>query len=153
MPTLLPQRPAVSQVLLARCCQAGRRILSLSYTCSMASSHPDNPTHATMETQKPLPLDISDSDIDAATHQAIAKAIVATRKLGPNAPVGQQESLHRRVIDLLPTIIAKRVNEIVPSDFSLDSLQIKFSLEGRLFGSGVSGEVVATLKRSAQKPS
>jgi len=94
-----------------------------------------------MEINKPLPLEISDSDLDKSEREALETEVLATRTLGA------QEEVNRKILDLLPKLIAERVRQIIPDDFELDSLELKFDVQGKLFGAGVGGEVVAKLKK------
>lgn len=94
-----------------------------------------------MEIAKPIPLPITDNDLDRTQRQSLKSKILSTRTLGA------QEDANRRILDLLPSLIAERIRGIVPDDFELDELEFKFEIQGKLFGSGVGGEVIAKLKK------
>lgn len=94
-----------------------------------------------MEITKPLQLEIHENDLTPSERDSIKKEVLSTQTLG------DEESVHRKILDLLPKLIATRVQEIVPPDFELSSLELKFEVQGKLFGSGVGGEVVAKLSR------
>jgi hypothetical protein len=94
-----------------------------------------------MEITKPLPLEISDRDLEEQDRALLEKEILATRTLG------DQEHANRKILDMLPKLIADRVKQIIPDDFELESLELKFDVQGKICGSGVGGEVVAKLKK------
>jgi len=82
-----------------------------------------------------------------ADKTALKAELLATRKLG------EEPDTERRIIDLLPKVIAERVKQIIPDDFELAELELKFEVQGKLFGAGVGGEVVAKLKSKSSKAS
>lgn len=47
--------------------------------------------------------------------------------------------------DMLPRTIAKKVEEILPPGFAVSELELCLSVEGRIFGSGVAGDVTVRL--------
>ena len=97
-----------------------------------------------MPIQKPIRLNITEADLDPS-QVAVKKEVLKTRTLGSEG----NETAERKILDMLPTIISRRVEQIIPPDFELAELELKFEIEGKIFGTGLSGEVVATLKKKA----
>jgi hypothetical protein len=91
----------------------------------------------------PIPLIIDEVDIDAATRNAVAAAQAGTRVLGSDSDLQTPE---RMLLDALPAAIARKVQAIVPPEFKIAELEFCFKVEGKLWGSGLAGEVKATLR-------
>jgi len=98
-----------------------------------------------MNIEKPLLLSITEGDLNIKERQELEVELRETRRLGG----AEQEATHRAILDLLPTVIAKRVEGIIPDEFELVELELKFSIEGKIFGAGVGGEAVAKLRKKA----
>lgn len=96
-----------------------------------------------MEIQKSIPLTVDDSDLDEARKREVEEHLRATQVLG------EQEQVSRAILDMLPTVIAERIQKVIPRDFELSELELRFDVQGKLFGAGVGGEVVAKLKRKS----
>ncbi len=98
-------------------------------------------------TLQPLPLLIDETDIDPTTRAAVLAAQRGVRVLGTSrsgeSPAGSPERL---LLDALPTVIARKLEGILPPGFKIAELEFCFSVEGKLMGSGMKGEVKATLR-------
>jgi hypothetical protein len=94
-----------------------------------------------MTIDKPIRLEINESDVDEAEKNKLKKELLATRTLG------EKEQIDRKILDLLPKVIAERLKQVIPADFEISELEFKFEVEGKLFGSGIGGEVVARLRK------
>ena len=92
-------------------------------------------------TDAALPLNISEGDLPERARTALRAAASDRATL---AGEGQQ-SVESMVAELLPTAIASRVRKIVPPDFKVSEIGMKFSVEGKLFGCGVAGDVTVKL--------
>lgn len=60
-----------------------------------------------------------------------------------------EDEMERRVFKVLPSIIADRLQGMVPAGFVIDEVQLTVDLGGKPFGVGVSGKVAVKYKRSA----
>lgn len=98
-------------------------------------------------TVQPLPLVIDESDIDPTTRAAVLAAQRGTRVLGAShSAESSAGSPERLLLDALPTVIARKLEGILPPGFKIAELEFCFSVEGKIMGSGMKGEVKATLR-------
>jgi hypothetical protein len=80
-----------------------------------------------------LQLQLDDADCDPALVAQVRAAEGGARVLGPEH--------ERALFDALPSVIAKRVRAITPNGFVISELELTLSIEGKICGSGVSGNV------------
>jgi hypothetical protein len=98
-------------------------------------------------TLQPLPLVFDDADIDHKTRAAVLAAQQGVRVLGDSrAGQSSANSPERLLLDALPALIARKIERILPPDFEIAELEFCFTLEGKLMGSGMKGEVKAKLR-------
>lgn len=88
---------------------------------------------------KQLTLLLSDDDLDAGVRGHVMALKSGTRVLADN------EDPMRALFDALPTIIAKRLRAITPPGFAITELEICLSVEGKLCGTGIGGDVTVKL--------
>jgi hypothetical protein len=109
----------------------------------------DNPSkHKHMidvKVEEKLKLIVTENDFPPAEKAAISSVLKEEQVLGGDDTVLQQ------IYDQLPSIVAKRVKKMVPEGFTVGELQFTFSLEGKIFGSGIGGDVAVTLKPIGRK--
>ena len=86
---------------------------------------------------KRLSLRVEDADCDPALVAQIKATERGARILGPEH--------ERALFDALPSVIAKRVRAITPSGFVIAELELELSLEGKICGNGISGNVKVKL--------
>lgn len=96
-----------------------------------------------MEIEKSIPLIIDQTDLPQPTRDEVNNLSL----------LGGEKQVPKAIYDMLPRIIAQRIEDIVPENFELAELEFKFTVDGKFFGAGVGGEVVATLKRKGAKES
>ena len=84
-----------------------------------------------------LALRIDDMDCDPALVAQIKATERGARILGPEH--------ERALFDALPSVIAKRVRAITPAGFEIAELELELSLEGKVCGTGISGNVKVRL--------
>ena len=85
----------------------------------------------------PLPLKIDDTDCDPSLVAQIKATERGARILGPEH--------ERALFDALPSVIAKRVRAITPAGFVIAELELELSLDGKICGTGISGNVKVKL--------
>jgi hypothetical protein len=98
-------------------------------------------------TVEPIPVILEEKDIDPAIRTAIIAAQRGTRMLG--SPGASSETVldpERLLLNALPSVIARKIEGILPSGFKIAELEFCFKVEGKLWGSGVAGEVKAVLR-------
>ena len=81
-----------------------------------------------------VPLVLSESDLGPTAQGALQSHQEGSRVLG-------QGDARRVLFDALPAAIARRFEKILPDGFELREVEMNVSLEGTVFGFGVSGDV------------
>jgi hypothetical protein len=94
---------------------------------------------------EPLPLLIEESDLRPSARNAIQAFQQGVTVLG--GEVGATKPTPTRLIlDALPDAVTRKIERIVPDGFAISELQFCFKVEGKVFGSGLTGEVKAIFK-------
>ncbi len=94
--------------------------------------------HLNVASVKPITLIVRETDIDSVTRAQLESLTRGVRVLANDDNV-------RALCDALPTAIARRVRAIVPQDFVLSEIEMTLSVEGKLWGTGLSGDVKVKL--------
>lgn len=111
-----------------------------------------DPTRGTAAPHKtgmvePLPLVIDEADIDPTTRAAVLAAQRGPGSLATTRSGDQPtDSPERVLLDAMPAVIARRIEGILPPGFKIAELEFCFAVEGKLWGSGIKGEVKATFR-------
>ena len=86
-----------------------------------------------------MKLVINESDFEPDTQ--------ATLRLdqGGQEVLADNEDAERKIWDALPGVIAQRLKEIVPPEFTIREFQINMTVGAKLWGVGVDAEVCVTL--------
>lgn len=85
-----------------------------------------------------LRLTIDDSDLRPDERDSLLASKRSDRILGDSSVFEQ----------LLPRLIARRLERIVPPGFVVDEIGLTLSVDATLLGVGASGEVAVTLRKS-----
>ena len=100
----------------------------------------------------PIPLIIDEGDFDVVARSSIEAAQRGTRVLGgPDAEHREATASERVIFDALPSVISRRVQKVIPKGFRIAELEFCFKLEGKIWGSGVGGEVKVKLSPSPEQ--
>ena len=91
-----------------------------------------------VEFGKPLKLVLRETDVDARVGAQLAANSEGVRVLATDDSI-------RTLFDALPTAIARRVQSITPEGFRIVEIELSLSVEGKLWGTGISGDVKVKL--------
>lgn len=81
---------------------------------------------------------LSDRDFEAeATEDEKAKLETQTPVLGTT----QQERREEFIRELLPRVIAKKIEKLIPEGYEVKEISMTVDVSGKVFGSGISGGV------------
>ena len=89
--------------------------------------------------EKELALVIEEDDFDDLTRSRLSKVSDGAQVLD------EETDLRKAVFDQMPAVIAKRLRKIVPADFRVSEIQLQLSLDAKLWGVGVGGDVTVKL--------
>ncbi|TDP62596.1 hypothetical protein [Roseateles toxinivorans] len=106
----------------------------------------DKPEDDPTELESSFELVLSESDVDAGVRKRVQAATAGSRVLS-----GEDQDAKQILMDALPTIIAQKIRKIVPKDFEISEVQLKLNVSGKLFGTGVSGDVILKLTPAAPR--
>ncbi|MFZ5479082.1 MAG: hypothetical protein ACOZNI_20095 [Myxococcota bacterium] len=93
-----------------------------------------------------LVMEISDADL-TPTERAVVQSAHARDK-GADKALGGAAATQRAVFDVLPAVIARRLEAITPPTFVVAEIEVKLSLGGKVGGVGLDGDISVTLKPS-----
>ena len=91
-----------------------------------------------------MPLVINETDLPQEARNVLTALQKGDKVFGRTGDL----SLDVVVAEFLPKAIAARVRSIVPDGFQVAELEFKMSVEGKLFGCGVAGDVTVKLAPS-----
>ena len=87
--------------------------------------------------EKPMPLIVTEMDFPPE---------VRARAQGVKV-LGEQTVGTQALFDALPSVIAKRLRAIIPTDFEIAEIELSLRVEGTVFGTGLSSDVKVHLGR------
>jgi hypothetical protein len=93
-----------------------------------------------LELESSFEIVLSENDVDAGIQKRVRAAVAGSRVLS-----GEEQDAKQILMDALPAIIAQKIRKIVPQDFQVSEVQLKLNVSGKLFGTGVSGDVILKL--------
>ena len=80
-------------------------------------------------------LIITEWDLPDDAKSSLSALAADTRMLASS------EDAKKILFDALPTAVARRLKEIVPNGFAIAELEMVLSLDGKIFGVGLGGQV------------
>jgi hypothetical protein len=96
--------------------------------------------------EQPLRLVVTEEDLDPRTRGVL-------RSLSDGAEVyGSSDNAEAALFDALPTVIAKKLRSITPPDFVISEVQMKFTVDAKIAGTGLSGDVSVKFAPSRPTP-
>jgi|GEM_PF-5801706 len=89
----------------------------------------------TVALEQPLRLIIDIEDLDGRS-KGVLKSIQDGERV-----YGGSEDAEKVLFDALPAVIAKKLRMIKPPDFVIKEIEIKFAVDIKIGGTGISGDV------------
>ena len=96
------------------------------------------------EPDNAFPITITEEDFDPGDRKKLEARANKSRVLE-----GEEREVSEMLSEALPKAIARRVDAMKPKNFKVTELQFKLAVSGKVFGSGVAGEVIVKLGPSA----
>jgi hypothetical protein len=97
-----------------------------------------------LEIDDAITITLTEADLDPNDRKKIEARANKSRVLE-----GEEREVEEMLSEALPKAIARRVEAMRPKNFKVTELQFKLAVSGKLFGSGVSGEVIVKLGPAA----
>ncbi len=66
--------------------------------------------------------------------------------LGDGSDVDSSKKKSKIIEEILPGVIARKIEKIVPTDYSVSKIEMNVSIQGNLFGQKLSGQVKVTFE-------
>lgn len=95
-----------------------------------------------------LQISLTEADFEGIQRRKLQALTVKSEVLDGD---GTNRDLVEALRSALPTAIARKVDSLVPPNFSVSELQFKLNVSGQVFGTGVAGEVLVKLAPKSEK--
>ena len=89
----------------------------------------------------PVIIQLEDSDLTAPESDRIRAVAAGEQILAESVGFEGRDATRKAVMDLLPGVVARKLDAITPKDFRVTEMKLTISLGGKLHGIGVSGDV------------
>lgn len=85
-----------------------------------------------------IEINISEDDVRASADHRLVQELSGKEK---PATLGAAEDAKERLMSVLPTIIAKKVQEMIPKDFEIMEIALAMKVKGNFGLAGIDGDV------------